>query len=105
MVWIDREIIYIECPFCHKDGVKTMYNPPTIEARTSRSAIAKATRFHKIHEKYEIIDGCKFCGKSKREIEKAGKEGISKDEERMKKRLEELKKLGFTGKITTEVQH
>jgi hypothetical protein len=28
-------------------------------------------------EKYGIIEGCKFCGKSKREIEEAIKEGNS----------------------------
>ncbi len=93
MVWIEREIINLECPFCHKEGVETMYHPASIAAKTSRSAVAKSTRFHKVPEKYEILNGCKFCGKSKKEIEKAMKEGVPQDQEKMKKRYEELQKM------------
>lgn len=49
------------------------------------------------------MEGCKFCGKSKVEAEKAIKEGVPRDKEKLKKRLEELKKIGFKGEITTKL--
>ena len=97
MVWVNREIVYLECPFCHKNGVEAMYHPMSVSANVSRSAVAKSTRFYKVPEKYEVLNGCKLCGKTKAEINKAIKEGIPDDKEKQKKRLEELKKLGFSG--------
>ena len=93
MVWVEREIMFLECPFCHKEGVEAMYHPASIAAHTSRSAVAKATRFHKVPEKYEVLNDCKFCGKTKKEIIKAMKDGVPQDKERMKKRREELRKM------------
>jgi formate dehydrogenase assembly factor FdhD len=93
MVWVEREVVLLECPFCHKNGVKYLYHPASIRAQTSRSAVAKSTKFIKIREKYEIMSGCKFCGKSKKEIRKAMEEGTPKDKEKRKKRYEEIMKL------------
>lgn len=93
MVWVEREFIKLECPFCHKNGVEYLYHPASIRAQTSRSAVAKSTKFVKTRERYELIDGCKFCGKSKSEIRKAMKEGTPQDKKRRKKKYEELEKL------------
>ena len=93
MVWIDREVVLMECPFCHKKGVEYLYHPASISAKTSRSAVARSTKFVKTGERYELISGCKFCGKSKKEIRKAMKEGTPQDREKRKKRYEEVMKV------------
>jgi len=93
MVWVEREIVFVECPFCHKEGVETMYHPASVAANVTRSAVAKATRFYKVPEKYEVLNGCKFCGKTKKEIIKAIKDGVPQDREKIRKRQEELKKI------------
>lgn len=93
MVWIEREIVYLECPFCHKNGVEAMYHPASLSAHVTRSAVAKATRFFKVKERYEVLNDCKFCGKSKAEINKSFKEGITIDSKKLKKRFDELQKL------------
>lgn len=93
MVWVKREIVFLECPFCHKEGVETMYHPASVTANVTRSAVAKATRFYKVPEKYEVLNGCKLCGKIKKEIIKAMKDGVTQDKEKIRKRHEELKKM------------
>lgn len=93
MVWVDREVVEMECPFCHKKGVEYLYHPASLAAQTSRSAVAKTTKFVKKPERYELLSGCKFCGKSKAEIGKALREGTPEDKEKRKKRYEEIMKL------------
>jgi hypothetical protein len=97
-----QEIGNIECPFCKKEAVKAIYYPLVLQMKKSRSAAAATkTKFYHTKEKWEIISGCSNCGKSKEEIIKA----LREKKIDLKKRLEELKKLGLPTVITTEVQH
>lgn len=96
------EIINLECPFCKKEAVKAIYYPPVLQAATSSSAAAgRKTKFYRTKEKYEIISDCKNCEKSKKEIEKALKEGSKID---FKKKIEELKKAGLPTTITSVIK-
>ena len=89
--WIPIAEVELECPFCGKKGVTAKYFPPSLGSKTSRSAGGSKTKIFRVKERYEGISGCKFCGKSDKEIEKAMKEGKSdaKKDERILKRLKE----------------
>lgn len=93
--------VNLECPFCKKEAVKAIYHPPILQAKTSRISAGAKTRFYRTRERYEITSGCSSCDKTKKEIQKALKEGVKKDH---RKRVEELAKAGFPMKITTEVR-
>lgn len=98
------EIRNLECPFCKKEAVKVIYYPPVLQSSTSRSASkGSRTKLYHTKERYEIVSGCSNCGKNKKEIMKAFREGTKEEKERRKKRLEELKKIGFSGKIETKL--
>jgi tryptophanyl-tRNA synthetase len=97
-----QEIRNVECPFCKKETAKAIYYPPVLQMKKSRSASAGTkTKFYHTKEKWEIISGCLNCGKSKEEIIKALKEKKID----LKKRLEELRKQGFSLVITIKIQH
>lgn len=68
-------------------------------ASTSRSAGGAKTSFHRKSEGFELLsEKCSNCGKTAKEIRKAWNEGIDRrDADAKKKRLEELKALGFSG--------
>ena len=101
--WVPIADVELECPFCGKKGVTAKYFPPSIQSSTSRSATGKKTKIFRVRERYEGITGCKFCGKSDKEVEKAFKEG-KRDTEKEKKILERLKKQGlFSGEIETKI--
>lgn len=93
--------VELECPFCGKLGVTAKYFPPSLGSKTSRSAGGSKTQIFRVKERYEAVSGCKFCGKSDKEVEKAMKEG-KKDTEKEKRILERLKKQGFSGEITSK---
>ena len=92
--------VNLECPFCKKEAVKAVYHPPILQAKTSRISAGAKTTFYRTREKYEIISGCSSCGKSKKEVSKALKEGGKRD---YRKKLKELSKQGFPMKITIKV--
>jgi ribosomal protein S27AE len=82
------------CPFCEQNVLEILWWPGHTAASVSRSAIAKATRWHKKDEGHVLLsEVCPNCGKSKREIEKAWKDGPPKNEQKLKKRFEEVMKL------------
>jgi len=93
--------IKVECPFCEKETLEVLTWPSHTEIKSSRSAVAKSKTIRKVSEGFELMsDRCSNCGKNANEIRKAWYEGFSKtDEEKRKKRLEELRKLGFSGVI------
>lgn len=100
--WVPIAEVELECPFCGKKGVTAKYFPPSLGSRTSRSAGGKATKIFRVPERYEGISGCKFCGKSDKEVEKALKEG-KEDTEKEKRILERLKAQGIIkDEITTK---
>jgi hypothetical protein len=93
--------ILCPCPFCEKETLEVLTWPAHTEIKSSRSAVAKSKTIRKVSEGFELMsDRCSNCGKNANEIKKAWNEGFSKtDEEKRKKRLEELRKLGFSGVI------
>jgi len=96
------EQITIKCPFCEKETISAIFIPSIFEAHSSRSsASGSKTTFYQTKEKYEINSGCSNCGKSKKEVEKAMKEG-KEDTDKEKKILERLKQQGFPNEITTK---
>lgn len=96
-----QEVI-VECPFCGKKAVKSLYYPPSIRAKTSRISAGSKTKFYRISEIYEIVSGCSKCGKSQEEVEKAFREAKS-DVKREKKILKRLKEQGlFSREIVTK---
>jgi ribosomal protein S27AE len=95
------ENITLECPFCGKETINATFIPSMLQAHVSRSACGKNTRFYQSKEKYEIQSGCSNCNKSKKEIEKALKEG-KPDTDKEKKILERLKEQGFSSEITSK---
>jgi hypothetical protein len=92
----------LECPFCHKKTVKTIFTPSHFETHTSRISSGSKTVFYKTKDKYEVQDKCSNCGKSAKQIQKAFDEGI-KDPEKTKKKIKELEKLGFPSVWETKV--
>jgi len=95
------EEVMIECPFCHKKTINATFIPSMLQSKTSRTSAKSVTKFYQTKEKYEINSGCKECGKSQKEVEKALKEGKS-DMDKEKRILERLKKQGLSGEITTK---
>jgi hypothetical protein len=85
-----REETTIECPFCSEKTVRAVCFPPTTKIRRSRSASA-GTKIHiyKISEKYLVVSDCSNCGKTKKEIERALKEGKQPSNEEIIKRIRE----------------
>lgn len=97
------ENIIIECPFCHKKTIKAIHYPPVLQTTTSHAAGRSVTRYYYTKDRIEVISGCSNCGKSKKEVEKALKEGV-KNTERERKIIERLKKQGLLKKeITTKL--
>ena len=92
--WIPIQEVELECPFCHKMGVKAQYFPPSKQAHTSRSAGGKKTKIYKVNERYEGITDCPHCGKKSHEIKKALEQG-TRNPENEKKILERLKEQGL----------
>lgn len=93
------------CPFCEKETLDVMTWPSHTAIKQSRSAVAKSTTYQKKPEGFELLsDSCSNCGKTANEVKRAWKEGIKNDDvEKRKKRLEELKKAGFSGVFSSKV--
>ncbi|MFH0890063.1 MAG: hypothetical protein V1836_02875 [Candidatus Aenigmatarchaeota archaeon] len=93
------DTIRVSCPFCNKE-ISVYYKPSIFQADKSHSAAAGTkTSFFKTKEKYEVLEDCPNCHKSKKEIQKALEQGVSKpkSKEELKRQLEELglmKKFG-----------
>jgi len=90
--------IKVECPFCQSETLDVLTWPAHTELRSSRSAVAKSTTAVRKSEGFELMsEKCSNCGKSAGEIKRAWKEGSAIDAEKRRRKLEELKKLGFSG--------
>ena len=89
------------CPFCEQEVLEIIWWPSHTAAHKSQSAAAgsKVTWSKKAEGHVLISEKCPNCGKTKEEIEKAWKEGFTNRKVDYKKRIEELKKLGFSGVI------
>ncbi len=92
----------IPCPFCNKE-ISVYYQPSIFQYKSSHSAAAGTkTKFYKTKEKYEPLENCPHCGKSKKDIKKALEGDMPtkpKSKEEVRKQLEELGLLDkFEGK-------
>ena len=69
--------------------------------RSSRSAVAKSTTATRMPEGFELMsEWCSNCGKTAREVKREWNGGTNKmGKEKRLKRLEELKALGFSGRL------
>ena len=91
--------IKVEYPFCQKETLEVLTWPAHTELRSSRSAVAKSTTAVRKPEGFELMsEKCSNCGKSANEIKGAWEEGSAIDADRRRK-LEELKRLGFSGVV------
>jgi hypothetical protein len=90
------------CPFCQKETLEVLTWPGHTAVRSSRSAVAKSTTYQKKEGGFELLsERCLNCGKSSSEIRRAWKDGTNRHDKR--KRLEELKQLGFSGSVSARV--
>lgn len=84
------EITTMECPFCKQKTIKIMHKEQTFSTRRTRIRAGRSTTYIKNPEKNEILsEKCSNCGKSKKEIEKAFKEGRQLSKEEIIKRMKE----------------
>ncbi len=93
--------IKLLCPFCDKE-INTLFEPEGFMIKKSHAdGRTKSQYLHK-KEKYEPLEDCPHCGKSKREIKKALEGDMPtkpKPKEEVRKQLEELGLLDrFEGK-------
>jgi len=99
--WVPIADVELECPFCGKMGVTAKYFPPSLGSKKSRSAAGSKTQIFRVKERYEAISGCKYCGKSDKEIEKALRHG-KEEPDKEKKIMERLKEQGFSNEIVSK---
>jgi hypothetical protein len=85
------EITYSEelCPFCGKGFVKVMHKPPILNELHKRSWEGNKKSYRMSKEVYEVLNDCPNCGKTKKEIEKALKEGKQPTNEEIIRRMKE----------------
>lgn len=81
----------IECPFCEKGKVKTLHKESYLQGQESHISAGSKTTYSRKPEKYEVLEDCPKCGKSKKEIQKYldGKQKKEADPEKVKKRMKE----------------
>jgi Zn ribbon nucleic-acid-binding protein len=84
------ERMTIECPFCKKETIQILHSPEVYSSHTIRVGSNKKTIPKLTHAKDQILsEKCSNCGKSKKEIEKALKEGIPMSHEEIIRRARE----------------
>lgn len=91
------EKISVVCPFC-ENKIDVLFIESTVSSKIQRNSTSKKRVTTVSQEKYQALEDCSNCGKSKKEIQKALQEGTSKpkSKEELKKQLEEL---GLSGKL------
>jgi ribosomal protein L37E len=90
----------VECPFCHEETLEALTWPAHTKLKSSRSAVAKSTTAVRKSEGFELTsEKCSNCGKPASEIRRAWEKGSTVDAETKRKKLEELKKMGFSGVV------
>src|SRR5438094_5831326 len=87
------------CPFCGKETLQVLTWPGHTEIKSTRSAVAKSKTIRRVSDGFELLSAtCPNCGKKASEIKRAWKEGNEEtNQERRRKRLAQLKQLGFSG--------
>ncbi|MBI3413350.1 MAG: hypothetical protein HY051_04710 [Candidatus Aenigmarchaeota archaeon] len=89
----------VTCPFCSKE-ITVNYSPSIRYSKTEITAtLGRRTKWFHTKERYETIEDCPNCHKSKKEIQKALNGEMlmkPKSKEDLKRQLEEL---GLSGKL------
>jgi 2-iminoacetate synthase ThiH len=80
----------IKCPFCEQGDITTVHIPGMMVSKRAYASSNTKTISYFTGEKYEIVsEKCPNCGKSKKEIEKALKQGKELPNEEVLRRLKE----------------
>lgn len=87
----------IPCPNCGKETVEARHKAGYL-GHTVSGFGKKTYKFHQVPEKYEILSGCKECGKTAEELIKIEKEGKPVDHEA---RLKKWQESGLPSVITS----
>lgn len=92
------------CPFCDNVTLEVLTWPGHTAMKVSRSAAGGKTVASKKPGGFELLsETCSNCGKTSKEIKSRWKGGVNHiGLARKKKRLEELKVLGFSGNFKTK---
>lgn len=80
--------IEVDCPFCGK-AVKALHRPSLIREKKKASWGGCKKSFVRDEEVLEIVEDCANCGKSKKDIENALKQGKELPNDEVLKRLRE----------------
>ena len=88
----------LECPFCHKGKIRVFHKEGYLQPKVSRISAGAKTTYYRVPDTYQVLEDCPNCGKSKKDIELKF-EGKYVDDEKLKKRMEQLKKQGIPTKI------
>jgi hypothetical protein len=84
------EIMIIECPFCKEKTIKIMHSPEVYTTQTIRVGSNRKTIPNLTKAKDEVLsEKCSNCEKSRKEIQKALKEGPKMSHEELLKRIKE----------------
>ena len=80
----------IKCPFCEQGNITTLHTQGMMITKYARASSNKKAMNYFKDEKYEILsEKCPNCGKSKKEIEKALKEGVPPTHDEIIRRMKE----------------
>lgn len=84
------EVLTIECPFCKQKTIRVMHRPEVYSTQTIRVGSNRKTIPNLTPSKDEVLsEKCSSCGKTKKEIEKALKEGVPPSREEIIRRAKE----------------
>lgn len=80
----------LECPFCKARALKVFHKEATFSTQRTRCRFGRSTSYVRSPERYEVLVGkCSNCGKNKKEIETALKEGKQPTNEEIIRRMKE----------------
>lgn len=91
----------IECPFCKKSVVRILKSESFMQAQRTHISAGTKYIYHRVPEKYKVLESCPNCGKSKKEIQKALDTGITKELSHAE-RLKRLRGAGLPTKIVSK---
>ena len=59
----------LKCPFCNKGKVKVFHKEGYLQAHTSRISAGAKTTYHRVPDKYEVLEDCPNCEAKKKDIQ------------------------------------
>lgn len=84
------EVRTIKCPFCKEGEIKISYTPERYTTQTIIVGSNRKTIPKLIPAQQEVLsDKCPKCGKTKKELQKALKEGVKPSRKEVIKRMKE----------------